>query len=90
MKLVIGQDNEGLWFFPKPGTSLWDVAAADALLRVMGGRISDRYGKDLDYQKGRMDAENIHGIIACIDEHLHTKCVELCLGEKWDHVQEQS
>lgn len=90
MKLVIGQDNEGLWFFPKPGTSLWDVAAADALLRVIGGRISDRYGKDLDYQKGRLDAENIHGIIACIDEFLHTKCVALCLKEKWDDVQERS
>eukprot|EP00557_Chaetoceros_sp_GSL56_P005350 CAMPEP_0176487494 /NCGR_PEP_ID=MMETSP0200_2-20121128/6167_1 /TAXON_ID=947934 /ORGANISM="Chaetoceros sp., Strain GSL56" /LENGTH=529 /DNA_ID=CAMNT_0017884337 /DNA_START=251 /DNA_END=1840 /DNA_ORIENTATION=- len=90
MKLVIGQDKEGLWFFPKPGTSLWDVAAADALLRVMGGRISDRFGKDLDYQKGRLDAENIHGIIACIDEFLHAKCVELCLKEKWDEdVQEQ-
>jgi 3'-phosphoadenosine 5'-phosphosulfate (PAPS) 3'-phosphatase len=84
MKLVIGQNNEGLWFFPKPGTFLWDVAAADALLRVMGGRISDRFGKDLDYHKDRMDAENLNGIIACSDENLHCKCVELYLNENWD------
>ena len=84
MKLVLGEENEGLWFFPKPGTSLWDVAAADALLRVMGGRISDKFGKDLDYTKGRLEADNLDGIIACCDERLHETCLELYAKEKWD------
>ena len=84
MKLVLGEENEGLWFFPKPGTSLWDVAAADALLRVMGGRISDKYGKSLDYRKGRLEADNLDGIIACCDERLHETCLELYTKEKWD------
>jgi len=84
MKLVLGEENEGLWFFPKPGTSLWDVAAADALLRVMGGRISDKFGNDLDYSKGRLEADNLDGIIACCDERLHRTCLALYNEEKWD------
>mmetsp|Transcript_4574 Transcript_4574/g.6961 ORF Transcript_4574/g.6961 Transcript_4574/m.6961 type:complete len:238 (-) Transcript_4574:224-937(-) len=84
MKLLIGEENETLWFFPKPGTSLWDVAAADALLRVMGGRISDKFGKDLDYSKGRLEADNMDGIIACSDGVLHAKCLELYKKEGWD------
>jgi 3'-phosphoadenosine 5'-phosphosulfate (PAPS) 3'-phosphatase len=88
MKLVIGSNNESLWFFPKPGTSLWDVAAADALLRVMGGKISDGCGNDLDYSKGRLEGENMQGIIACIDSSLHATCLELCHDENWYEVEE--
>mmetsp|Transcript_20567 Transcript_20567/g.31214 ORF Transcript_20567/g.31214 Transcript_20567/m.31214 type:complete len:464 (-) Transcript_20567:190-1581(-) len=95
MKLLLGDENEALWFFPRPGTSLWDVAAADALLRVMGGRISDKFGKDLDYGrcvdiakiKGshpRLEAENEDGIIACTDLDLHLKCLALYKEEDWD------
>jgi 3'-phosphoadenosine 5'-phosphosulfate (PAPS) 3'-phosphatase len=84
MKLVLGEDDETLWFFPKPGTSLWDVAAADALLRVMGGRISDKYGRDLNYGKGRLEADNLDGIIACSDSRLHTLCLELYKKEQWE------
>ena len=84
MKLLLGEEDEALWFFPKPGTSLWDVAAADALLRVMGGRISDKFGRDLDYGKGRLEADNLDGIIACSDSILHAKCIELYKKEKWE------
>ena len=88
MKLVIGSNDESLWFFPKPGTSLWDVAAADALLRVMGGKISDGCGNDLDYSKGRLEGENMQGIIACIDSSLHATCLELCHDENWYEMEE--
>lgn len=84
LKLLLGEENESLWFFPKAGTSLWDVAAADALLRVMGGRISDRFGRDLDYRKDRSEADNLDGIVACCDLVLHAKCMELYREEKWE------
>lgn len=88
LKLVIGSNDESLWFFPKPGTSLWDVAAADALLRVMGGKISDGRGNDLDYSKGRLEGENMQGIVACIDSSLHATCLELCQEENWHELEE--
>lgn len=88
LKLVIGSNDESLWFFPKPGTSLWDVAAADALLRVMGGKISCGNGNDLDYSKGRLEGENMQGIIACIDSSLHATCLELYREENWHELEE--
>jgi len=84
MCLLLGTHEESLWFFPKPGTSLWDIAAADALLRVMGGKLSDKYGRDMDYSKEWMDAENMDGIVACIDSVLHAECITLYREEGWD------
>ena len=84
MRLLLGTHNETMWFFPKPGTSLWDVAAADALLRVMGGRLSDKFGGDLDYSRSWTDADNLDGIVACSDVDLHAKCIKLYHDECWD------
>jgi len=84
MCLLLGTHDESLWFFPKPGTSLWDIAAADALLRVMGGKLSDKFGRDMDYSKEWMDAENMDGIVACSDVVLHAECIKLFQEERWD------
>ena len=82
--LLLRSKDETLWFFPKPGTSLWDVAAADALLRVVGGRVSDKFGKDMDYSKSRKEADNLDGVVACNDRALHEKCIELFWEEEWN------
>jgi len=83
LRLLVGSKHEALWFFPKPGTSLWDVAAADALLRSVGGRLTDKNGHDIDYSKSRQEAENINGIIACNDARLHSECIRLFLEGNW-------
>jgi len=84
MRLVLGIENEGLWFWPKKGTSRWDVAASDALLRVMGGRMTDKDGNDLDYSKARTESENTNGIIACTDIRMHKEIMKLFEEGKWD------
>jgi len=76
LRLVLGTNHESLWFFPKPGTSLWDVAAADALLTAVGGKLTDRHGNPIDYSKNRLDAENTTGIVACNNLHLHQQCIQ--------------
>jgi 3'-phosphoadenosine 5'-phosphosulfate (PAPS) 3'-phosphatase len=83
LRIILRSQNEGLWFFPKPGTSLWDVAASDALLRATGGRLTDKNGNDLDYTKSRTDAENHNGIVACFDQQLHAECIRLFLEQSW-------
>lgn len=83
LRLILQRHNEALWFFPKGGTSLWDVAAPDALLRSLGGRMTDKYGNDMDYSKPRDEAENIDGVVACIDEKLHAKCISLFKEGDW-------
>jgi 3'-phosphoadenosine 5'-phosphosulfate (PAPS) 3'-phosphatase len=77
LRIILRRQNEGVWFFPKPGTSLWDVAASDALLRAIGGKLTDKFGKDMDYSKSRTEAENLNGLIACYDAKLHAECLRL-------------
>lgn len=77
LRLIVGTEQERLWFFPKSGTSRWDVAATDALLRAMGGRLSNQYGQELDYGKPRQESENTEGIVASNDSRLHAECIRL-------------
>jgi 3'-phosphoadenosine 5'-phosphosulfate (PAPS) 3'-phosphatase len=84
LRLILQRRNEALWFFPKAGTSLWDVAAPDALLRALGGKMSDKFGREMDYSKSREQAENVDGVVACIDSELHEKCIQLFRDGDWD------
>lgn len=86
LRIITGFQNEGLWFFPKGGTSLWDVAASDALLRATGGRLTDKFGNDMDYSKSRTEAENKDGVIACYDESLHAECIRLFRDGSWEEA----
>jgi 3'-phosphoadenosine 5'-phosphosulfate (PAPS) 3'-phosphatase len=83
LRIILRSENEGLWFFPKAGTSLWDVAASDALLRATGGRLTDKNGNDMDYSKSRTEAENEDGVVACYDQRLHAECIRLFLEGSW-------
>jgi 3'-phosphoadenosine 5'-phosphosulfate (PAPS) 3'-phosphatase len=84
LRLIVGTENETLWFFPKKGTSRWDVAASDALLRAMGGKLTNKYGHDLDYLKSREEAENTEGIIASNDAALHEECIRIFNEGNWE------
>ena len=83
LRILLRDENEGLWFYPKSGTSLWDVAASDALLRATGGRLTDKNGKDMDYSKSRMEARNEDGVVACYNRNLHAECIRLFLDGSW-------
>lgn len=77
LRLLIGTEDEGVWPFPRPGTSLWDVAAADAILQAVGGKLSDRNGQNIDYSSKRVGTENNGGIIAAASVELHEACVKV-------------
>jgi 3'-phosphoadenosine 5'-phosphosulfate (PAPS) 3'-phosphatase len=83
LRIILREENEGLWFFPKGGTSLWDVAASDALLRAMGGKLTDKFGNELDYDKSWEEAGNKDGIIACYDNKLHAECIRIFQEGTW-------
>ena len=84
LRIITRFENEGLWFFPSGGTSLWDVAASDALLRAIGGKLTDKYGNTMDYSKTRKEAENEDGVVACYDENLHSECIRLFSEASWE------
>lgn len=83
LRLILQRNNEALWFFPKAGTSRWDIAAPDALLRALGGKLTDKFGNNIDYNTTQKDSENLEGVVACINAELHTKCIELFSKGDW-------
>lgn len=86
VRILLSRNDEALWFYPKPGTSLWDVAATDALLRALGGKLTDKYGQDMDYSKSREKAENVDGVVACMSVDLHRQCIELFAKDNWSQL----
>jgi 3'-phosphoadenosine 5'-phosphosulfate (PAPS) 3'-phosphatase len=74
LRLLVPQGGEALWPFPKSGTSLWDVAAADALLTAVGGCLTDKYGHPINYSSDC--TENTSGIIASNRKDLHQACID--------------
>eukprot|EP00466_Bigelowiella_natans_P006449 jgi/Bigna1/135157/aug1.28_g9865 len=47
LKLLDGTADA--YVFPRPGMYLWDTCAGEALLRAMGGDLTDRFGNHIRY-----------------------------------------
>lgn len=84
LRMIIRSHKEGLWFYPKAGTSLWDVAASDAILRTLGGKLTDKHGKNMDYSRSQEEALNRNGVVACYDATLHAECIRLFAEGTWE------
>jgi 3'-phosphoadenosine 5'-phosphosulfate (PAPS) 3'-phosphatase len=76
VRLLLPVENEGLWFFPVGGTSRWDIAAPDALIRVLGGKLTNKYGQLFDYSLSG-SSENSDGVVVAIDPVLHDRVIEI-------------
>jgi len=59
--------SASFWIFPRSGTSRWDTAAAEALLLSVGGSLTDRFGKLIEYNSAADEFENNEGVIASRD-----------------------
>ncbi|KAL3944376.1 MAG: hypothetical protein SGBAC_001540 [Bacillariaceae sp.] len=87
LRMIIRTHKEGLWFYPKAGTSLWDVAASDAILRILGGKLTDKHGDSMDYSRSQADALNSNGVVACYDATLHAECLRLFTEGSWEATE---
>eukprot|EP00123_Amoebidium_parasiticum_P014604 comp22572_c0_seq1/m.34441 comp22572_c0_seq1/g.34441 ORF comp22572_c0_seq1/g.34441 comp22572_c0_seq1/m.34441 type:complete len:294 (-) comp22572_c0_seq1:188-1069(-) len=68
-----------VYLFNCPGTKKWDTCAGEALLRCVGGQVTDergtsyKYGADVPYP-------NKEGVIATIDADIHRRCLDAING----------
>ncbi|KAJ3226141.1 hypothetical protein HK099_005494 [Clydaea vesicula] len=60
---------------PKYQEKIWDHAAGSLIVSEAGGCVSDMYGNDLNFSKGRYLNVN-KGIIACGNKEIHEKVLE--------------
>lgn len=68
------------WWYPEPGTSLWDSAAVDAILRASGGTLTDAFGDDIIYDPKRPNFVNSRGVIAT--RFSGTQHQEFCISKE--------
>ena len=72
--LLVAQEVADVYLYPQPGTKRWDSCAPEAIIRELGGIVTDKYGKDIVYPvKG--DMLN-HSLICCLDKSVHTKIIQ--------------
>ena len=71
--LMVAQGQADVYLYPQPGTKRWDTAAPEAIFREMGGVMTDRFGKDIIYEK-QGDMLN-QSLVACLDPVLHKNII---------------
>ena len=72
--LAVAEKNADLYFHTT-AIKKWDICAGDALLSTIGGRMTTRRGKKIDYSL-EGDPKNSDGIVAAVTEKQHLEYLE--------------
>lgn len=56
-------EGAAAYVYPSKGSKKWDTAATDAILSAAGGKLTDVFGRDINYDADA-DYQNKHGIVA--------------------------
>lgn len=79
--IEILRGNSNVYFCPGSlETHLWDVCAPQAILQELGGKVTDAYGKPIDYS--RMETRNINGILLTANPGLHDHIIKNIKGRQ--------
>lgn len=69
--LLVAQNNADLYLHTTM-IKKWDVCPGNVLLDTLGGKMTTRQGRDIDYQLNS-NPEITEGIVATLSEDLHTQ-----------------
>ena len=65
--LCVIEGKAECYIYPRNGTKRWDTCAPEAILRSLGGSLTDIYGNPYSYLKREdLTVENCYGIVASI------------------------
>lgn len=74
--LLVIEGRAHSYVFTSNGCKRWDTSAPEAVLRSLGGQLTDVFGNEIEYSYRKdNDYQNYFGIIASIDPQTHTKVV---------------
>lgn len=66
--LCVIEGDADVYIYPRNGTKRWDTCAPEAILRSLGGSLSDIFGRDYSYVKSdELTVENNFGLIASVN-----------------------
>lgn len=66
--ITVLEGTSDCYFYPKDGLKRWDTCGPEALLRSMGGKMTDIFGNEYSYNHDS-DAdlvENVYGAVVCL------------------------
>ncbi len=66
--LCVIEGDADTYIYPRSGTKRWDTCAPEALLRALGGGMTDCFGRVYSYEKrDDLTVENNYGLIASVN-----------------------
>eukprot|EP00727_Mastigamoeba_balamuthi_P003221 m51a1_g12897 putative 3 (2 ) -bisphosphate nucleotidase 1 (191) ;mRNA; r:2362-3217 len=75
--MVVIEGTADLYMLPNPGTKLWDTCGPEAVLRAVGGVLTDMHGRDLVYTTD-VDVRNTDGVVVSLrDREAHSHFITL-------------
>ena len=63
--IVTNAGRADAYVFPTPGTKKWDTCAPEAIVKCLGGNLTDMYGKPLPYWPNS-PAHNKEGVLCAL------------------------
>lgn len=73
--LLVMEGKAHAYVFASNGSKRWDTCAPEAVLRSMGGELTDVFGKPIEYCS-RSSYQNYLGIVASVDGAIHKKVID--------------
>jgi len=70
--MLVLENRADVYYFPTPGTKKWDTCAPEAILKSMGGTLTDKFGNIYPYFKNSQKP-NEYGVIATLPRVEHKK-----------------
>lgn len=87
--LLVIEGKAHSYVFASNGCKRWDTSAPEAVLKSLGGRLTDVFGNQIEYRyRTDADYQNYLGIIASTNAQIHNKVIENIPKEVKDQLLE--
>jgi len=73
--LLVVEGQNDCYFYPRAGMKKWDICAGEAILRSIGGIVTDSTNEIIQYKEEKSTWNCFNGVIASISSEKHSRVV---------------
>lgn len=87
--LLVIEGKAHAYIFASNGCKRWDTSAPEAVLKSLGGHLTDVFGNQIEYgYRADADYQNYLGVIASVNTQIHNRVIENIPKEVKDQLRE--
>lgn len=86
--LYIMEGKVHAYVFPSHGSKRWDTGAPEAILKSLGGCLTDVFGNPIEYDSKIGNYDNFLGVVAALDPKIHSRIIENIPTDCKNHLVE--